>query len=47
MTNRLAIWLLLLLAGLLALDHFVQDSEATIFLGRQFLELLQYVAFWR
>jgi hypothetical protein len=47
MTNRLAIWLLMLLAGLLALDGLAQDSAGTIFLGRKFMELLQYLAFWR
>ena len=47
MTNRLAIWLLLLLAGLLVLDGLAQDSAGTIFLGRKFMELLQYLAIWR
>ena len=47
MTNALATWLLMLLAGLLAFDHVAQDSEATVFLGRKFMELLHYVAFWR
>jgi hypothetical protein len=47
MTNRLAIWLVLLLAAFVALDHFVLGWGAPVYLGRKFMELIQYIAFWR
>ncbi|WP_217810089.1 hypothetical protein [Salibaculum griseiflavum] len=47
MTNRLAIWLVLLIAAFFALDHFVLNWDAPLYLGRKFMELIQYIAFWR
>jgi len=47
MTNIIAIWLAALVLVLLALDFIAFDSGAVLFLGRKFLVLVEYVAFWR
>ncbi|NKB28153.1 MAG: glyceraldehyde-3-phosphate dehydrogenase [Rhodobacteraceae bacterium] len=46
MTNRVAIWLALLILLALILDY-VMGYGATLFLARQFLALIEWVAFWR
>ena len=46
MTNRIALWLGLIIAVFVALD-FALDWGATAFLARKFLELVQAVAVWR
>ena len=47
MTNRIALWLgLILIAGALA-DYALNDGAALFFLARKFLELIEWVAFWR
>ncbi|WP_169052340.1 hypothetical protein [Tabrizicola sp. YIM 78059] len=47
MTNRIALWLgLVLLAGIGA-DLAFNDAAALVFLARKFLELIEWVAFWR
>ena len=47
MTNIIAIWLAAVILGFLALDYFVLDWNAPVYLGAKFLDLLRYVAFWR
>ena len=47
MTNTLAIILGLLIAGFFALDHYMFDWGATIFLMRKLMELIEHLAFWR
>ena len=47
MTNTIAFWLAMLILGLLALDFFVFEWGSVLFLGRKFLGLVEYVAFWR
>ena len=47
MTNRLALILFLLIAGLIALDVTQNASGVVIFLGRKFVDLIQLLAFWR
>ena len=47
MTNAVAFWLAALIVGFLALDLFVLGWEVPLFLGRKFLALLEYIAFWR
>ncbi|KPP84796.1 MAG: hypothetical protein HLUCCA08_12265 [Rhodobacteraceae bacterium HLUCCA08] len=47
MTNRLALWLVLLIAAFFVLDHFVLQLDAALFLGRKFTDLIEYLAFWR
>ena len=47
MTNTLAISLggIILLA--LGADAVLNDSAATLFLGRKLIDLIEYLAFWR
>ena len=47
MTNALAIGLLIFIAALFALDHYVLHLDAPLFLARKIYDLLQWVAFWR
>jgi len=47
MTNRLAIVLAGLIALFLVTDAIWLHSGALVFLGREFIELVDYVAFWR
>ncbi|MFQ6548277.1 hypothetical protein AADZ90_009985 [Aestuariibius sp. 2305UL40-4] len=47
MTNRIAIWLLLLIAGFFVLDHYVLQLDAAVYLGRRALDLIEWLAFWR
>ncbi len=47
MTNRLAIALALLILCFFIVDYFVYDLTNSVFLGRKFVELVDYVAFWR
>ncbi len=47
MNNAIAFSLFALIVGFFAFDSFVLDGQMTVFLGRKFLELVRYVAFWR
>lgn len=47
MTNRIAVWLALLIIGFFVLDHYVLGLDAGVFLARKFMELIEYLAFWR
>jgi len=47
MTNKIAIWLGLLLTIAVLIDVSLWGSEHLIFLGKKFFELLDWVAFWR
>ena len=47
MTNRLAIWIAALVAGLIALDAMLNGWAASLFLARKFADLLWWLAFWR
>ncbi|TCO70579.1 hypothetical protein [Rhodovulum euryhalinum] len=47
MTNRVAIALLGLILAALAADLTLNGSDATLFLARKFLDLTDYIAFWR
>ena len=47
LTNRIALWIgLILLAGILA-DLALNGGSALGFLARKFLDLIEWVAFWR
>jgi hypothetical protein len=47
MTNKIAIWLgLLVIAGLVT-DLTLGDGSNLLFLSKKFFELLDWVAFWR
>lgn len=47
MTNTISIGLGLLVIGFFALDHYLFDSQAGVFLGRKGIALLEYIAVWR
>lgn len=47
MTNTLAFWLALLIAGVFAADLFYFDWDLHIVLGRLVLRVIEWVAFWR
>ncbi len=44
MTNTLSIWLFALIACLLALDWYLADWGASLFLARKGLVLIEYLA---
>lgn len=46
LTNRLAVWIgLILLASIIA-DFALNGGAASIFLARKFLDLIEWVDFW-
>lgn len=47
MTNAIAIGLGLLIVSALGLDILANDGEASLFLARKGLELIDLIAFWR
>ncbi|KQI68621.1 glyceraldehyde-3-phosphate dehydrogenase [Loktanella sp. 3ANDIMAR09] len=47
MTNAVAVGILIAIAAFFALDHFVLQWDAPLFVARKFVELLQWLAFWR
>jgi len=47
MTNRIALILGLLIAGFLVYDWLFNDWQTSLFLGRKFITLSEWVAFWR
>jgi hypothetical protein len=47
MTNGLAIFLAICIAGFLTLDALIWDWELSLFLARRFAGLLNWLAFWR
>lgn len=46
MTNPIAFWIIVTIAAALILN-FAMGWDAHIFLGRKFLDLIQWIAFWR
>ena len=47
MTNTIAIWIGAILLGLLAADLLYFGWDLHVTLGRQFLRLVNWLAFWR
>ncbi|MEL6915095.1 MAG: hypothetical protein AAFP13_11390 [Pseudomonadota bacterium] len=47
MTTRLALILLAIILCALAADRVLNGSEASVFLLRKFLDLIEWTAFWR
>ncbi|SDX51506.1 hypothetical protein [Roseicitreum antarcticum] len=47
MTNAIAVSLIVLLAGVLALDALVLDWNIPVFVGRKLVLLLETLAVWR
>lgn len=46
LSNRSSIVIALLVCAAFAYDIGLRDAEASIFLGRQLLDLLHWVKFW-
>jgi hypothetical protein len=46
-TNRVALWLILIIAGASLADFTLNDGQSLFFLARKFLNLIEWVAFWR
>ena len=47
MTNQLAIILACVIVGFFAVDLVFLSGETSLFLAKKFLELIEWVAFWR
>ena len=47
MTNRIALFLALFIAALIALDLYLLACAQLVFLGRKLFDLLDWLAFWR
>jgi len=47
MTDRVATAFLALVLAALAADYVLNGSAATLFLARKFLDLTDWLAFWR
>lgn len=47
MTNPIALVLAILLIGALVLDTLNYGNEHLIFLSKKFLDLIEWLAFWR
>ena len=47
MTNRIAVWIGLVLLALGIADFALNGGSAITFLVRKFLDLIEWVAFWR
>jgi hypothetical protein len=47
MTNKIALVLLALIAAFFLADYLWLDLGAPVFLGRRFLDFIEYLAFWR
>lgn len=47
MTNKIAIALLLLIAGFFVLDHFWLQLDTPLFLARQLDQFIEFLSFWR
>ncbi len=47
MTNPIALALLALIAAFFLADHLWLNLDAPVFLGRKFIEFVEYLAFWR
>ncbi|MFC3087421.1 MULTISPECIES: hypothetical protein [Tabrizicola] len=47
MTDRIALWLGLILAAAILADLALNGGSALMFLLRKFLDLVDWLAFWR
>ncbi|MGO4908645.1 hypothetical protein ACEN2J_09975 [Pseudorhodobacter sp. W20_MBD10_FR17] len=47
MTNKLAIWLGLILAAAILGDMFLNSGFALLFLLRKFAVFIEFISFWR
>ncbi|ATF18214.1 hypothetical protein [Phaeobacter gallaeciensis] len=47
MTNKVALFLALLILTTVAVDLSLYGSEHMVFLGKRLFELIDWIAFWR
>ncbi len=47
MTNKIALWLGVLLVAALLVDVLVFGAEHLLFLGKELFDLVEWMAFWR
>jgi hypothetical protein len=47
MTDRIALWLFVLIALALFADYWFQGMDGLIFLGVKLGDLIEWMAFWR
>mgnify|MGYP001576776941 FL=1 len=47
MTNRIALWLGVVLIGLIAADLMLVGDKHLVFLGKKMVDLIEWMAFWR
>ena len=47
MTNRIALWLGVVLIGLIAADLMLVGDDHLVFLGKKMVDLIEWMAFWR
>jgi hypothetical protein len=47
MTDRIALYLAVLILGLILLDVTLNDAAVMTFLLRKLVDMIEYVAFWR
>ncbi|MEM1237743.1 MAG: hypothetical protein AAGI10_12280 [Pseudomonadota bacterium] len=47
MTNRLALILAIIIVVCIVIDQAIWSGEVLVFLGKKFMELIEWVAFWR
>ena len=47
MTNTIAVFLIALLLAVLGIDAVFNDGSTTLLFAKKFLELIEWVAFWR
>lgn len=47
MTNTIALYLGLIILAAIAVDFLANDAVALTFTARKFLDLVEWVAFWR
>ena len=47
MTDHIALWLAAVLAVLIGADFVLTGGGTLVFLARRFLDLMDWVAFWR
>ncbi len=47
MTDRIAVWLAVVIAAAIAADLALNDGAALFFLAQKFLDLIEWVVFWR
>ncbi len=47
MTDRIALFLAMLILGLIALDVALNSAAVLTFLLRKLVDMIEYVAFWR